>query len=66
MPSTPLVLFLVTALYPVSVGLLFGLIFAGVDRFAGHVAWVVMELSRLCGQGRSATAVRNEAGEFWP
>jgi hypothetical protein len=42
--SALFILLIVTTLFPVSVGL-FGLIFA--DRFAGHVARVVMELPRL-------------------
>ena len=47
--STFLLLFfllLMTAVYRISVGL-FRLIFIGADGFSGHVAWVVMELSRL-------------------
>jgi hypothetical protein len=46
-PLTPLVLFFLTALYPVNVRSLFGFSFADVGRFTGHVAWVKMELSRL-------------------
>jgi hypothetical protein len=53
-PSAPyrnllalLISLLVTALYPIFVGPLFGFIFADVDRFAGHIARIVMELSRL-------------------
>jgi hypothetical protein len=46
-PSTPLVLFFLTALYPVNVRPLFGFSFTDVGRFTGHVAWVKMELSRL-------------------
>jgi hypothetical protein len=43
--SARFILLIVTTFFPVSVGRLFGLIFA--DRFAGHVAWVVMERPRL-------------------
>jgi hypothetical protein len=33
--------------WPISVGLLLGLVFAGADDLSGHVAWIVMKRSRL-------------------
>ena len=40
------VLLVIAAVYPISVGLL-RLIFIGADGLSGHVAWIVMELSRF-------------------
>jgi hypothetical protein len=42
-----LILLRATVLFLVRVGLLFGLIFADADRFAGHIARIVVELSRV-------------------
>jgi len=45
--SALFILLIVATLFPVSVGRLLGLIFADTDRFAGHVARIVMERPRL-------------------
>jgi hypothetical protein len=45
--SALFILLIVATLFPVSVGRLLGLIFADTDRFAGHVARVVMERPKL-------------------